>query len=123
MLKKLGTVVATTAAGMVMLGGMASAAEADCGDSCRTDDTIGQDNSVDQRQHRQVGLVNVNGTSIGKNINVLGAVCDNNIGVLGVQVPIEDVANGLDVPVGSPSHTEAISASPDFCSMSGIIDQ
>jgi hypothetical protein len=123
LLKKLGTVVVTTAAGMVMLGGMASASDVDCGAACRTDDTVGQDSSRDQGKHRQVGLVNVNNTSVAENVNVLGAVCDNNISVLGVQVPIEDVANGINVPVGSPSHTESVSASPDFCSMSGIIDQ
>ena len=123
MLKKIGTVVAATATGMVMLGGMASATGAGCGDACRADDTVGQDSSVDQGQRRQVGLVNVNNTSVAENVNVLGAVCDNNISVLGVQVPIEDVANGINVPVGSPSQAEAISASPDFCSMSGIIDQ
>ncbi len=114
MLKKLGTVVVATAAGMVVLGGMASAS---------TDDAIGQDSSFDQGQRRQVGLVNVNDTSVAENVNVLGAVCDNNISVLGVQVPIEDVANGINVPVGSPNYSEAISSSPDFCSMSGILDQ
>lgn len=123
MLKKIGTVVAATATGLVVLGGMASASEAGCGATCRADDAIGQGDSVHQGKHRQVGLVNVNDTSVAENVNVVGAVCDNNISVLGVQVPIEDVANGITVPVGSPGHTEAISASPDFCSMSGIIHQ
>lgn len=122
MLKKIGTVVVATAAGVVMLGGMASASEGDCGDACRADGTIGQDGSVDQRQRRQVGLVNVNGTSVAENVNVVGAVCDNEINALGVQVSVKNVLNGAAVPVAAPGYHETVSSSPDFCAMSGNLD-
>ncbi|MET1076186.1 MAG: hypothetical protein ABWY11_26315 [Umezawaea sp.] len=122
MLKKMGTVVAATAAGMVMLSGMASASTSDCGVTCGLGG-VGQDGSVDQGEHPQVGLVNLNNTSVAQNVDVVAALCDNNISVLGVQVPVEDVANGIDLPVASPGHDGAVSASPDFCAMSGVLDQ
>ncbi|WNV83944.1 hypothetical protein [Umezawaea sp. Da 62-37] len=122
MLKKLGTVVVATAAGMVALGGMASASTDDCAIACGLDG-ISRDGSVDQGRHPQVGLVNLNGTRVAQNVDVAGAVCDNDISVLGVQVPVEDVADGVDLPVASPGQHEVISASPDFCAMSGVLDE
>jgi len=110
-LKKLGAVAAATAAGMVMLGGMASAAP-----------VVGNVDSVDHSGFDQVGLLNLNNTDVLHNVNAVLGVCDNNINVLGVQVPVEDVANGLNVPVLSPGESSSESASPDVCAAGGIID-
>ncbi len=123
MLKELGTVVAATATGMVVLGGMASASPGDCGGACRTYDGIGQEGSVDREPRRQVGLVNVNNTSVAENVTILGTLCDNRISAGGVQVSVEGIANSVNVPVASPGRNETSSHSPDFCAMSGIIDQ
>ncbi|WNV83931.1 hypothetical protein [Umezawaea sp. Da 62-37] len=111
MLKKLGAVAAATAAGMVMLGGMASASP-----------VVGNTDSIDHSDFNQVGLLNLNNTDILHNVNAVVGVCDNNINVLGVQVPVEDVANGLNVPILSPGVSGAQSQSPDLCATGGILD-
>lgn len=111
MLKKFGTVALATAAGLMALGGAASAAP-----------VVGNVDSVDHGQFGQVGLLNLNNTDVLHNVNAVVGACDNNINVLGVQVPIEDVANGLNVPILSPGESEAVSASPDVCASGGIID-
>ncbi|HEX6347637.1 hypothetical protein [Umezawaea sp.] len=120
MLKKMASVVAATAAGMVMLGGMANATTGVPAEE-HHDDIVGNGHSVDQSDFAQVGLVNLNNTQVLENVNAVAGICDNNINVLGVQVPIEDVANGLDVPVLSPGSNEAESVSPDICSTGGVI--
>jgi hypothetical protein len=102
--------VAATAAGMVMLGGMASATE------------VGPEDSVDNSDFGQVGLLNLNNTDILHNVNVVLGVCDNNINVLGVQVPVEDVANGLNVPLLSPGENEAEGDASDLCAAGGVLD-
>ncbi len=122
MLKKMASVVAATAAGMVMLGGMASATTGTPAEE-HIDDVVGNDQSVDQSDFAQVGLVNLNNTQILENVNAVVGVCDNNINVLGVQVPVEDVANGINLPVLSPGSSEAESISPDVCSSGGIITE
>ncbi|MCS7479856.1 hypothetical protein ACFFQW_18945 [Umezawaea endophytica] len=121
MLKKMVSVAAATAAGMVMLGGMASATTGAPADHHHHDDVVGNDQSVDQSDFAQVGLVNLNNTQALQNVNAVVGACDNNINVLGVQVPIEDVANGIDVPVLSPGSNEADSVSPDICGSGGIV--
>lgn len=126
MIKKLGAVVAATAAGMVMLGGMASAttgAPHEEHPAPHGHEGVGNSGSVDSSDFAQVGLVNLNNTDILHNTNVIAGVCDNNINVLGVQVPVEDVANGIDVPVLSPGDNEAESISPDICAAGGILDE
>ncbi|WP_438816837.1 hypothetical protein [Umezawaea beigongshangensis] len=109
MFKKASAAVAATAAGMVMLGGMASA-------------DVGPEDSVDNSDFGQVGLLNLNNTDILHNVNVVLGVCDNNINVLGIQVPIEDVANGLNVPILSPGENEAEGNTPDVCATGGVLD-
>ncbi|MFD9737329.1 hypothetical protein [Umezawaea sp. NPDC059074] len=125
MIKKLGAVVAATAAGMVMLGGMASATTGAPHEELPTPHGhggVGNTGSIDSSDLAQVGLVNLNNTDVLHNTNVVAAACDNNINVLGVQVPVEDVANGLDVPVLSPGANGAESVSPDICGAGGIVD-
>ncbi|WP_424190413.1 hypothetical protein ACOBQX_19875 [Actinokineospora sp. G85] len=108
MLKKIGVVTAGVAAGMVMLSGFATAQAADVQEH---DDDFGQ-----------VGLVNLNNTDILHNVNANVGVCDNNINVLGVQVPVEDVANGLSVPILSPGESEAEGSTPSVCAAAGLVD-
>ncbi|EWC61270.1 hypothetical protein UO65_3421 [Actinokineospora spheciospongiae] len=111
MFKKLGAIAVGTAAGMVMLGGMASASP-----------VVGNDDSVDHSEFDQVGLLNLNNTDILHNVNAVVGVCDNNINVLGVQVPVEDVANGLNLPILSPGESENEAEVPDLCATGGILD-
>ncbi|MET1076003.1 MAG: hypothetical protein ABWY11_25380 [Umezawaea sp.] len=87
------------------------------------EDVVGNAGSIDSSELAQVGLVNLNNTDVLHNTNVIAGACDNNINVLGVQVPVEDVANGLDVPVLSPGQNGASSVSPDICGQGGIIDE
>ena len=115
------SVAAATAAGMVMLGGMASATAGVPADHHHHDDVVGNDQSVDQSDFAQVGLVNLNNTQVLQNVNTVIGTCDNNVNVLGLQVPIEDVANGIDAPLLSPGANSAQSVSPDICSSGGIV--
>jgi hypothetical protein len=119
--KKLGAIVAATAAGTVMLGGMASADEG-CHDVCDADHHVGSQDTVDNSDTAQVGLVNLNNTDVLHNVNAVIGVCDNNINVLGVQVPVEDVANGIDLPVLSPGENEAEGDVEDLCATGGVLD-
>jgi hypothetical protein len=111
MLKKIGFVTAGVAAGMVILGGFAAAEGSHVPGAYGYDDEGGD----------QVGLVNLTNVDILHNVNVTAGVCDNNINVLGVQVPVEDVANGVGVPILSPGEHDAEGASPSNCA-SGSVD-
>jgi hypothetical protein len=99
---------AAIAAGVIPFSGVASA-----------DDgyAFGSDDGGDA-----VGLVNVENLDALHNVNVTAGVCDNNINVLGVQVPVEDVANGVGVPVLSPGASDAVGATPSNCASSGMSD-
>jgi len=110
-LKKIGFAAATTAAGLVMLGGMASA-----------DPGAREDFPFDGND--QAGLVNLNNTDILHNVNAVVGVCDNNINVLGIQVNAEDIANGLAIPLLSEgfNEAEADGDAPDLCATGGIVD-
>ena len=70
----------------------------------------------------EIGLVNVNNVDALHNVNANVGVCDNNINVLGVQVPVEDVANGVGVPVLSPGASDAEGATPENCASSDTSD-
>lgn len=109
MLKKLGAVAASTAAGMLLLGGVASAAPAPV-------------EVVEDEEFGQVGLLNLNNIDILHNVNAVLGVCDNNINVLGVQVPIQDSLDGIAVPILSPGETEAEGEVSDPCATGGIVD-
>jgi hypothetical protein len=99
-LKQLIIGAATVAAGLVPFAGQASA---DPG-------YYGGDRDGDE-----IGLLNLTNLDVLHNLNLNVGVCDNNINVLGIQVPIEDVANGLNVPILSPGENEAIGATPENC--------
>jgi hypothetical protein len=108
MLKELIVGAAAVAAGLVPLSGVASAdtgypmADRDGGD--------------------EIGLLNLTNLDALHNVNVNGGLCDNNINVLGVQVPVEDVANGIGVPILSPGSSEATGATPENCASSDNTD-
>ncbi|MGW4395097.1 hypothetical protein ACWEHA_07390 [Amycolatopsis nivea] len=106
MIKQLGFVATALAAGMAVLGGSASAAE-----GTATGDPVDQ-----------VGLGNVHNLDAVHNLNLVGGVCDNNVNVLGVQVPVRDVAQGINVPVLSPGESEAAGKSPYNCASGTIVD-
>lgn len=116
MLKKIGFVTAGVAAGMVMMSGFASAESAEA-----KGDVPGVGYDVDGG-NSQVGLLNLNNTDVLHNVNAVLGVCDNNVNVLGVQVPIDDVANGLGVPILSPGAHDAVNATPYNCASAGIVD-
>jgi hypothetical protein len=111
MLKKIGFVTAGAAAGLMMMSGLASAESGDGGPG------IGYDDG-----NQQVGLLNLNNTDILHNVNAAIGVCDNNINVLGVQVPIEDVANGIGVPILSPGSNAGQAALPENCATANLQD-
>jgi hypothetical protein len=113
MLKKIGFVTAGAAAGLVMMSGFASAQTAD--------GPHGHGHGYDD-EGDQIGLVNVNNVDALHNVNVNGGVCDNNINVLGVQVPVEDVANGVGVPILSPGEHDAEGATPYNCASASLDD-
>jgi hypothetical protein len=105
-LKQLIVGAAAIAAGVVPFSGVASA-DSDHGNWAGDD---------------QIGLVNATNVDALHNVNVTAGVCDNNINVLGVQVPVEDVANGVGVPVLSPGSSDAVGATPDNCASSATSD-
>jgi hypothetical protein len=110
MLKKVGAVTALVAAGMVMMGGLASAENTDV-------PGLGYEG-----EETQLGLLNLNNLDVLHNVNANVGVCDNNINVIGVQVPIEDVANGIGVPILSPGEHDVVGATPENCASSGLVD-
>jgi hypothetical protein len=118
MLKKMGFVAATMAAGAFLTGGIAAAG------------TPGDEHGHGHhhRDHHaydfngQVGLVNLDNTDVLHNVNAAVGVCGNDINVLGVQVPIHDALNGIGVPVLSPGESEASGESPYNCAGSGVSD-
>lgn len=109
MIKQLGFVATALAAGMAVLGGSASAAGVTV-----TDTPVGHDG--------QVGLGNVHNLDAVHNLNLVGGVCDNEVNVLGVQVPVRDVAQGLNVPVLSPGENGASGKTPYNCASGTIVD-
>lgn len=108
MLKKMGFVAATAAAGLMLLGGVASASESHGAGSDRDDN--------------QAGLVNLNNLDVLHNVNGTLGLCGNDVNVLGVQVPLRNVANGLNVPLISPGQNSAAGASPYNCASGGVVD-
>jgi hypothetical protein len=109
-LKQIVVGAAAIAAGLVPLSGVASA------------DTAGYPHGGHHDGDDEIGLVNVNNVDALHNVNVNAGVCDNNINVLGVQVPVEDVANGIGIPVLSPGSSDAVGATPDNCASSATSD-
>ncbi|KDN19183.1 hypothetical protein [Amycolatopsis rifamycinica] len=107
MIKQLGFVATALAAGLAGFGGAASAATVD---------------SYPIDQSEQFGLANVQSLDVLHNVNLVGAVCDNTINVLGVQVPLHDVAEGIDVPIMSPGASEAEGSTPSNCASGSIAD-
>ena len=104
MLKQLIVGAAAIAAGVVPFSGVASA---------DNDYYAGGRDGGDE-----IGLLNLTNLDVLHNVNANVGVCDNTINVLGVQVPVEDVANGIGVPVLSPGSSEAIGATPENCASS-----
>ncbi|SFW86004.1 hypothetical protein [Amycolatopsis australiensis] len=109
MIKQLGFVATALAAGMAVFGGSASA----------TDITVAG-HPIDNTD--QVGLGNVSNFDAVHNLNLVGGVCDNEVNVLGVQVPIHQVADGVDVPVLSPGESEADGMTPENCAAGTLAD-
>jgi hypothetical protein len=109
LIKQLGFVATTLAAGMAILGGSASAASVT---------VTGQ--PIDHND--QLGLANVQNLDALHSVNGTVGFCDNNVNVLGVQVPVRDVAEGVNVPVLSPGESEAEGETPDNCAGSGAAD-
>ncbi|WP_410645568.1 hypothetical protein [Amycolatopsis sp. lyj-346] len=109
MIKQLGFVATALAAGLAAFGGSASAATV-------TVDGHPSDHS------EQFGLANVQNLDALHNVNAVVGVCDNNVNVLGVQVPLHDVAQGIDVPILSPGAHEAEGSTPSNCASGSIAD-
>jgi hypothetical protein len=107
MIKKIGLITATLAAGAFLTGGIASAA------------TPGDHSGGD---YSQAGLVNLNNTDVLHNVNVTPGICGNDVNVLGVQVPIRDSLNGIGVPILSPGEHKASGENPDNCATGAVTD-
>ena len=107
MLKQIIAAAAALTAGILPFSGVASADEGRTFADARND-------------YDQVGLLNLNNTDVLHDVNAALGVCDNNINVLGVQVEVEDVANGVDVPILSPGDSEANGATPENCASSSL---
>jgi hypothetical protein len=112
MIKKIGLVAAVAAAGMVLFGGMASATSWDGG---HNHTAIGNSDLRDQ-----AGLVNLNNLDVAHNVNVVAGVCKNNVNVLGVQVPVQGVGQGLNIPLLSPGQNAAVTN--ESCAAGAIND-
>ncbi|WP_052408137.1 hypothetical protein [Allokutzneria albata] len=76
----------------------------------------------DGERDGQVGLVNLNNTDVLHNVDAALGVCENNINVLGVQVPLRNVANGLNVPLLSRGDNEAENDHPYNCASADLED-
>jgi hypothetical protein len=100
---------AAIAAGVIPFSGVASA-----------DDGFAY--AGDRESSDEVGLANVNNVDALHNVNATVGLCDNNVNVLGVQVPVEDIADGVGVPVLSPGASDAVGASPENCAASALSD-
>ncbi|WP_410671570.1 hypothetical protein [Amycolatopsis sp. cmx-4-68] len=111
MLKKIGFVATTMAAGALLTGGIAAAG---------TPDEEHHHHGYDY--NGQVGLVNLNNTDALHNVQATLGLCDNEINVLGVQVPVQESLNGIGVPILSPGATEASGEVPENCASSGLSD-
>ncbi|MFB9689010.1 hypothetical protein [Amycolatopsis plumensis] len=115
MLKKLGFVAATMAAGAFVTGGIAAAGT--------PGDEHGHRHGHYGYDHTgQVGLVNLNNTDVLHNVQATLGLCDDNINVLGVQVPVQESLNGIGVPILSPGASEAEGEVPSNCASSGLAD-
>jgi hypothetical protein len=112
MLKKIGFVTAGVATGMAMLSGFASAEGAHAQGYWPGDEDEGS----------EIGLVNVSNVDVLHNVNATAGVCDNNINVLGVQVVLEDVANGLALPILAENEQDSDTATPENCASSSSED-
>jgi hypothetical protein len=122
MLKKIGFVAVTAAAGAFLAGGIAAA-----------DTPDGYHHGHHHGHHYghhyggydytgQVGLVNLNNTDVLHNVNAVVGLCGNDVNVLGVQVPIHDSLNGIGIPVLSPGAHEANGESPYNCASGAVSD-
>ncbi|GAA3546503.1 hypothetical protein GCM10022222_32690 [Amycolatopsis ultiminotia] len=111
MLKKIGIVTATMAAGAFLFGGIAAADTQDGHHGHHGDGGKGQ-----------VGLVNLNNIDVLHNVNATVGACGNDINVLGVQVPVRNALNGIGVPILSPGENEASGESPYNCASGGVVD-
>jgi hypothetical protein len=105
-IKQLGFVATALAAGLAAFGGSASAT------------TV----NAPADQSEQYGVANVQNLDAVHNLSAAVGVCENNINVLGVQVPLHDVAEGIDIPVLSPGAHEAEGATPSNCASGTIAD-
>jgi hypothetical protein len=116
MIRKIGLVAAVAAAGMVLFGGMASATTYPYTGSEGSHHSVG-DNGLDG----QVGLLNLNNLDVLHNVNVPIGICGDNINILGVQVPVQHVADGLNIPILSPGDSAA-SGGSDTCAAGALND-
>jgi hypothetical protein len=114
MLKKIGLVTATMAAGAFMFGGIASATTPGHHHDGGHHHGVGGEG--------QVGLVNLNNIDALHNVNATLGLCGNDVNVLGVQVPIRNALNGIGVPILSPGVNEAAGKSPYNCASGGVLD-
>lgn len=113
MLNQLVAGAATIVTGMVSFAGVASAEGG----------SVARDYDADfDAGNEQVGLVNVNDLEVLHDANLSAGLCDNNVSVFVVQVPIEEVANGIGVPVGSPGDSEAIGLTPENCAAGSLLN-
>ncbi|HEX6340927.1 hypothetical protein [Umezawaea sp.] len=123
MFKKIGAVVVTAAAGMGVMGGVASASTDFCGDYCLAEDPADRAENIGPEYHYRAGLVFVNGEDVVRSTSFSNAFCGNDVDAAGVRSPAGDAVDGVDFPVMAPGQHQPVNASPDFCSVSGTIDQ
>ncbi|MEV4052950.1 hypothetical protein AB0J55_17340 [Amycolatopsis sp. NPDC049688] len=109
MLKKAFAMTAALGAGAFLAGGVAAADTPD-GFGYHHGDSVSQ-----------FSLLNLNDTDALHNVEATVGFCDNDVNVLGVQVPLHDVANGIDVPILSGS-SAAEGESPDNCAATSQAD-
>lgn len=118
MLKKVGIIAAMAAAGMVLFGGMASATESHASHGLRDHTRY---SAGDSGMDGQVGLINLNNLDLLHNVNVPIGLCNDNINILGIQVPIQHVLDGLNVPILSPGNSAA-DGGAESCSSGAVND-
>ncbi|RJQ88476.1 hypothetical protein [Amycolatopsis panacis] len=114
MLKKIGLVTATMAAGAFMFGGVAAAGTSG---TAHHGGHGGHHHGSDQN-----GLVNVNNLDVAHNVNLTLGLCDNNINAVGVQVPLRDVLEGVGLPILSPGKNTATGSNPTNCASGNLLD-
>jgi hypothetical protein len=105
-LKKIGFVAAATAAGLAMMGGVATA-----------DPNGARGDEPEDGGLYQVGLLTLNNTDVLHNVNLQAGLCD-----LVHLVDVKDILDNPTIPILTPGDTATANESDDTCAEGSLAD-